>query len=388
VKRKLRLGLRTQLIIAMVICVIGTVLVSTVTSIVASDAIMAGYEEGLSPAARKLNDTIERFRIPTDFSAAPELIRKGQKLDQESENIGLWVGIGISAASALIGILIALFLATKIGRPLEAVSAAARRVADGDLTARIDIKVGGAGETNKLIHNFNTMARALERYDRQSSESTAAVAHELRTPLAILRGRLQGMREGLFKTEGSDIDGLIQQVESLTQIVNDLNTVSLAQAARLDIETAPVDVADVIETLARAVEPDLHAAGLSLETALSSVTAQADENRLRQATLALINNARSHGGTGGVVRLETGGDQDGPYIRVLDRGPGLPDGDADRLFDPFWRSDASRSRASGGSGLGLSVVASIVRAHGGSVHANPRIGGGAVFEIRLPAFNV
>jgi two-component system, OmpR family, sensor histidine kinase AdeS len=383
-KRKIRVGLRTQLSIAMVICVVITISVATISAIFVSDAIMTDFENSLSPAARALNNEIDAFKVPKNFSAVPELIRASQKFSEDSEVFNLIYPIAIGAASALLGIVIALILANRIGKPLEAVSVAARRVAGGDLSARIDAKEGGAGETSRLIHNFNAMARSLQRFDRQASESTASIAHELRTPLTILRGRLQGMREGLFKTDGANIDGLIAQVDSLTQIVNDLNVVSLAQAGRLDVQLDHIDIAEEIGSLLQTIAPDLKASELTLETALSSVFMDADANRLRQATLALIENVRHHAAIGRVLGLETGADEDGAFIRVLDRGPGFAPEVADRLFDPFWRGEPSRSRLSGGTGLGLSVVASIAHAHHGKAIARPREGGGAIFELKFP----
>jgi two-component system, OmpR family, sensor histidine kinase AdeS len=381
---RFRMTLRAQLIVAMVSCVLATVVIATVSSIYLEDMFMTSFSDKLSPAARKLNDDINAFKVPADYSAVPELIQRGKAFEKESENYGVLITVLIGGASLLAGILIALIIAPRIGRPLEAVSAAAQRVADGDLSARIDAKAGGVGETANLIDSFNRMASSLERFQRQSVESSAAIAHELRTPLTILQGRLQGMVEGVFETKPRDLEGLIDQVESLSRIVSDLNIVSLAQAGRLSVHQEPVWLEESMASLLHTVMPDLEKAGLIVEADLRPANGFADASRVRQAALVLIENVKRHAAAGGSIRVETGVDERQAFIRVLDRGPGINPDSADRMFEPFWRSEASRSRATGGSGLGLSVVASIASAHGGSVSAAPRDGGGAVFELRLP----
>jgi two-component system, OmpR family, sensor histidine kinase AdeS len=382
--RRSRLGLRSQLIIAMMICIVATVAISIAATVYFIERQRIDYEQRLSPRARKAQAEIDASRIPTDLAAVREIFDADKRATDESEYLGNLALLTVAFVSILVGSLIAIVLAIRIGRPLQSVSAAAQRVASGDLTARADPAVGGAGETVDLIENFNAMAASLAAFERQSVENSAAIAHELRTPLTILRGRLQGMVEGVFKTERRDLEGLIAQVESLTQIVNDLNIVGLAQAGRLHINVAPIDLAQEMAALLYMVEPDLATAQMAVEVALAPAAAHADANRVRQAALALIDNARSHAQSGGVVRVETAVVGDYAIIRVLDRGPGLVAEAAARVFEPFWRGDASRSRTSGGSGLGLSVVSSIAKAHRGSVRAEPREGGGAVFEILLP----
>jgi two-component system, OmpR family, sensor histidine kinase AdeS len=382
--RRLRLGLRSQLIIAMMTCIVTTVGITVGATAYFIDQQRVDYEERLSPRARKAQAQIDAYQIPTDVDAVREMFEADKRATENSQSLGNLALLTVAVVSILAGSIIAVFLATRIGRPLQSVSTAARRIAMGDLAVRADPAIGGAGETVDLVENFNAMAASLEDLQRQSIENSAAIAHELRTPLTILRGRLQGMIEGVFKTERRDLDGLIAQVESLTQIVNDLSTVSLAQSGRLHVDFAYIDLANEVEALLHMVTPDLVAAHMTVEVALAPAPAHADANRVRQAALALIDNARCHAYLGGIVRIETEVIRNASVIRVLDRGPGLTEDAAARVFEPFWRSDASRSRESGGSGLGLSVVWSIAKAHGGGASAAPRDGGGAVFELHLP----
>ncbi len=381
--KRFRFGLRTQLVIAMVTCIIVTVGVTMVMA----DAVGAWYDRefvrGLSPAAVKANAEVGAFKLPTDREASRELLARAKDVENDLKVINDYLLAAIAAISIFLSSIMAILVARLISKPLESVSIAASQVARGNLAARADAGRGGAGETYQMIENFNLMAASLERFERQSVESSAAIAHELRTPLAILRGRLQGMLDGIFNRDGRDIELLINQVDSLTQIVNDLSVVSLANAGRLGMKREPIDLATEIGALLDLVEPDLSAVGIDVSRELRACPVRADPNRIRQATLALVQNARVHATAGLSIHVETLIEKRAAIIRVSDRGPGLPAGDPALLFEPFWRSDTSRNRAAGGSGLGLSVVASIVEAHGGTVHALPRSGGGAVFELRF-----
>jgi two-component system sensor histidine kinase AdeS len=146
-----------------------------------------------------------------------------------------------------------------------------------------------------------------------------------------------------------------------------------------------MELATEVESLLPVIEPDLHALGMRLELDLRPAPVHADPQRLRQMLICLLDNARRYASEGGVVRIETHASGSAGVLRVLDRGAGFPPGGAARAFERFWRSEASRSRQTGGSGLGLSVVRAIAEAHGGRAHAANRPDGGAVLEVRLPA---
>lgn len=281
-----------------------------------------------------------------------------------------------------IAVLVALRLARRILEPLETLAGSARRIADGDLSARARPGDRSLGETAELVDDFNLMAQRLQDMAADMALWNATIAHELRTPLTVLKGRLQGMIDGVFEPDERSLRGLVLQVDGLARLVEDLRTVTLADSGHLDLRLEDVNLADVVTELAEFVGPDLAAAGFPLRLHLTDVTVRIDATRIRQALLALVTNARRHGARGAIT-ISLGVSGRTVLLGVADEGPGLPPELASRVFDPFVRGDPVRSREVGGNGLGLSVVRAIVEAHGGSLRYRPAPGGGALFEMVL-----
>ncbi|QWW71447.1 HAMP domain-containing protein (plasmid) [Rhizobium sp. WYJ-E13] len=307
-------------------------------------------------------------------------------LDEDSwlpSGTDLLILTGLAFPALLVAGFVSLKLAARILVPINSLAESARRIADGDLTARATPGDHSLGETAHLVADFNIMAQKLQDMADNVAFWNAAIAHELRTPLTILKGRLQGVADGLFPVDEKLIDGLMVQTEGLTRLVNDLRVVTLADAGRLDLQIELIDLAAEIRKVADVVAPSLQQAGFSLELALVDMTVPADAVRLRQVLLALLNNAQRYARPGRieVFTLASGNEA---VIRVEDSGPGLPPNFDKRAFEPFTRADDSRSRLYGGSGLGLSIVRAIAEAHGGQASCRNSSRGGAVFEISLP----
>jgi signal transduction histidine kinase len=377
------LSLRAQLLVAMLISVVLTIGATIIISHFLTLRIMNNFEKGLSPAALKVSNQVNAYIVPTDISAVKEYLEKSKILTENVEKYSIFIYLGFALTAMILMSAIAIFVATHMARQLQNVSIAAQSIAKGELSTRAHLSSGAAGEVRYFVNNFNSMAESLESYQRQFVENSAAIAHELRTPLTILRGRLQGMLVGIFKIDTPNVEALISQVDSLTQIVNDLRVTSLAAAGKFNITLEPIKLDEEIAALMQGLKPDLTMAHMQVELDLRPVTVCGDPNRLRQATLALVDNVMKHASMGKIISVATGLSDGHAYIRVMDRGPGLPQ-DAARLFQPFWRQDVSRSRETGGSGLGLSVAAAITKAHNGSIVARNRPSGGAVFEILIP----
>lgn len=297
---------------------------------------------------------------------------------QDFETLGILGMIGLVTAGV-----VGTKLASKVVRPLAAVATAARAIAAGDFSARAQTTRRGFGEADLLISDFNTMASRLERAEAELRFSNSAIAHELRTPLTILRGRLQGLADGVFVPNDDLYRSLLSHVDGLSRLVEDLRTLGLVNAGRLELQLETVDLAREVEAVISAVEPELLGAGVTIDVDLQTTWIQADSTRIRQAMLAILDNARRYAPRS-AVNVQTQVAALNCLIRCSDSGPGLPKGTHEKVFERFWRLDDSRSRMSGGTGLGLSVVRAIARAHGGDATARPNPGGGTVVEISLP----
>jgi signal transduction histidine kinase len=232
--------------------------------------------------------------------------------------------------------------------------------------------------------DFNAMAGHIERSEKERRMTTAAIAHELRTPLTVMRGRLQGMLDGLFETNRQEVSRLIGQTDLLARIVEDLRTVTLAEAGRLELRKEAVELRALAAESIEMMSPRLASSGLRVELHGTPVLVQADRHRLTQVICAFLDNAVRYAPHTDVVDISVGSDAGMARIAVADRGPGLPEGTTELAFNGFWRAEESRSRASGGSGLGLAVVQAIASAHGAKARSHHRDGGGMVFEILIP----
>lgn len=377
------LSLRVQLTLAMAGCVLLAVTFGYWGLVLFSENLAKQMEAQLPPKALAAVNKLEKNQVPTteELKELMELDAASSKTAEELSNIAIIVlsimGMVVSGAAAI-------FLANRIAAPLDGVAKALQSLAAGDLSVRATSRSPGSAEASKLITDFNTMADALQRYDRELTEGAAAIAHELRTPLTILRGRLQGIKDKIFEPSEKEISGLILQVEALSRIVDDLQTISFAEVGILTLHRGPIDLAKVVGELSHFVDPEIKHAGMRLSLSLTPAPVFADPFRVRQAALALITNACRHAQSGGVIDIDCGLVGDFGVIRVMDRGPGLSSLAVENVFRLFWREDPSRARDYGGSGIGLAVVDAIARAHDGSITASHRAGGGAQFELRIP----
>ncbi len=294
--------------------------------------------------------------------------------------------VGITLAACVIGVVLALVVAVRLARrivqPLGAVGEAARRIAEGDLATRIAPVRGAHGEAAVLIADFNAMADRLQRMSDDMKVWNAQIAHELRTPLTILRGRLQGAKDGVFALDAELVVGLMKQVDGLTRLVEDLRSVSLAESGRLELLLADVDLAAEFHEMRPVLEAMLAPAGFELEMALEPGVVRVDAARVRQAVIALVDNARRHASPC-IVSIAVTFSGNAAVITVSDKGPGLPVHFEKRAFLQFSRGVQNAN----GSGLGLSVIKAIAKAHGGDA-IYQRNGEISQFRIIIPRCSV
>jgi two-component system OmpR family sensor kinase/two-component system sensor histidine kinase BaeS len=314
----------------------------------------------------------------------------------------VWLaGCGLALALPLLAGALAVRAFRGIAAPLADVMAAADAVADGDLGARVPVPVRGPGDFGRLAVSFNRMAEELERADQQRRNLTADVAHELRTPLHIIRGNLEGILDGVYEPTGAHVSATLDETQTLARLVEDLRTLSLAEAGQLPLSWELVDVTELLADVGTSFSGQAEAAGIELrvESALdaskgpsddpsasSAMTIVADVGRLDQVLSNLMANALRHTPSGGVIELQAEQIPGGVHIIVRDTGVGIPVEDLPYIFDRFWRGDRSRSHARGaGSGLGLAIARQLVHAHGGRIGVESEPGNGTTFAIELPA---
>ena len=301
----------------------------------------------------------------------------------------VWLGgCGLSLTLPLLAMVLAVRAFRGIAMPLADVMAAADRVAEGDLSVRVDVPSRGPSEFGRLAESFNRMTEELERADRQRRNLTADVAHELRTPLHIIQGNLEGVLDGVYEPTCEHVEATLDETRLLARLVEDLRTLSLAEAGQLVLVWESLDVAELLADLSTSFSGQAEAAGLDLRVEVEShlLVITGDVRRLEQVFGNLAANALRHTPPGGEITLQAQPMEGGVRISVRDTGEGIPAEDLPYIFDRFWRGDRSRSHASGaGSGLGLAIARQLVQAHGGTIRVESKLGRGTTFAVELPA---
>ena len=293
--------------------------------------------------------------------------------------------IGTTLAGVLFAIVVAVNLSRRILEPLNSVADGIRRVAQGDLDARAVSGDRSLGEAALLADDFNALANKLQRMTEEQTFWNAAIAHELRTPVTILRGRLQGLAEGVFAPDESQFRSLLSQVEGLSRLIEGLRVVSLMESGHLDLQVRNTDLSAEVRAIVEFFGDALQAAGQHAALELDERRVQCDPVRIRQALLALLENARRHA-VPGTIQVQTHIEDGWCRLSVEDEGPGIPEDFAPHVFKAFRHTGDASSSAAGGSGLGLAVVAAIAHAHNGEVTCRQTVHGGTIFELRWPGF--
>lgn len=291
--------------------------------------------------------------------------------------------VGVTLAVLLTTVTVTFVAGTRMVRPLRALTGAAQRMADGDQSARVE--VAGDDEFGRLAAAFNLMASRRQELERLRRALVSDVAHELRAPVSNVRGWLEAVEDGVVPADESLVSSLLEEAMLLQHIIDDLRDLSAADAGALELHPEDVDAASLLGQVARAHHGHAGSAGVELRVrAEEGLVLCADPMRLRQAIGNLVSNAVRHTPAGGTVALSAQREGDDVVFRVADTGSGISGEDLPKVFDRFWRAEKSRSRQSGGSGLGLSIVRKLAEAHGGSAQVSSVVGEGSVFSLRLP----
>jgi two-component system sensor histidine kinase BaeS len=289
---------------------------------------------------------------------------------------------GTSGLAALLALVAGLTVARRITRPIARLILVTRSMAAGDRGARAgDIRA--AGELRDLAAAFDQMADSVSREDQIRRDLVADLAHELRTPVAILQAGHEALLDGVVQPSPGELSSLRDETLRLAQMVDDLQTLAAADAAALHLVRQPCDLAGIAAQAADSVARRFEASGIELRRQLDSVTVPADPRWLHQVVTNLLTNALKFTPAGGqvTVAVAAAGDDDA-VLSVADTGIGIPAGELPRIFDRFWRGQATTQTS--GSGIGLTVAAELAQAHGGELTAASTEGRGTTMTLRLP----
>ncbi len=292
-----------------------------------------------------------------------------------------WViPIGL-AALVLVVVVAALSVRSlrRISAPLDDLHEAAERVARGDYSAQVEEK--GPAEMRSLVHTFNNMASRLHQADEQRRNLLADATHELLTPLTVIQGNLEGMLDRVYPADETNLRGLLDETNILSQRIEDLRILALAESGALQIKKEPIEIITFLREVTSLFQAQAAAAGVTItvSAAGSLPLLEIDPSRMRQVLANLLANDLRYSPAGSTIRLTCSIDGANILITMQDEGPGIPPDDLEHIFERFYKSTDS-----GGMGLGLAIAKHLVEAHGGSITAENAPTRGAIFRILLP----
>ena len=284
----------------------------------------------------------------------------------------------------VVGLLLAFLLSRTLMRPIRELTAATHAISAGEL--KQDVPVRSRDELGELAASFNRMNAALVRSTELRRQMTADIAHELRTPVSVIMGHAEAVHDGVMEPSLESFEIIRDEVERLDSLIEDLRTLSRADAGELPIEFQPVSVGKLLEKVQtmhkQHADRKKITFDLQLQAGLPEISA--DPGRLVQVFSNLVDNALLYTPEGGHILISAQVVDDGVEVRVQDSGPGIAQDELGRVFERFYRSDPSRQRNAGGSGLGLAIAKSIVEKHNGRIWAESKPGEGATIVIHLP----
>ena len=293
----------------------------------------------------------------------------------------LLAATGIAIVTATI---VSILVAGRIAGPVSALARAAQRIAGGHYAERVES--GGPGELGDLAVSFNDMAGSLEATERRRLQLVGDVAHELRTPLATLDGYLEGLEDGVIEPSAQTWHLLRAETARLTRMVNELSELWRAEANQLPLRIDATDMGEVCREVGERFAPQAAARGIALELPAGTAVAMADRDRLAQIVSNYLSNALRHAPDGSRVTVGVERTAEGTRAWVRDEGPGLEGDQLEAVFERFYRVDTSRSRAAGGSGIGLAIVRALAEAMDGTAWAeSDGPGRGSIFLVELPS---
>jgi len=297
--------------------------------------------------------------------------------------IGRYFILGACLA-VVVAIGLTFFLSRRILSPVKALTTAAQQLGKGDFSQRVAIS--DSSELGELASTFNSMAHDLQRDEQLRRDMVADVAHELRSPLTNVRGYLEAIRDDVVKPSEKTIDSIYDETMLLSRLIDDLQELSLADSGELKLYREDENVSGLIEQAVSAVRSRAEEKGLTISADMAAElsTVNIDFLRIKQVLLNLLENAIVHTPAGGKITVDAAAQGDMVEIGVTDDGEGIPPEELQNIFERFHRVDKSRSRSTGGTGLGLTIARYLVEAHGGKIQVSSEPGQGSRFFFTVP----
>ncbi len=286
---------------------------------------------------------------------------------------------------AVIALLLGIFLSRTLTRPIRELTQATHAVSEGNLSQQVPVRSND--ELGELAKAFNKMSAELSRSVSARKQMTADIAHELRTPLSLILGHAEAVHDGVLPPTLENFEIIRDEATRLEHLVNDLRTLSLADAGELTITLQTIEPGRLLKEVVSLYQYQTQRKNISLDLEIASPlsTVEVDPGRMTQVLTNILDNALRHTPEGGRILLSARETNHQIEITIQDSGPGLKAEDLDRIFERFYRTDSARQRDySGGSGLGLAIAKSIVQAHGGQLSAKSETGNGLKVITKLP----
>jgi signal transduction histidine kinase len=348
-------------------------------------------------AARALNNT----------QLARPVINQGYPLvTADGETVGILIsGFAISRftplvenffrslnRTTLVAILIAVgtslilitFLVRQLARPLRSVAEAAEAIAEGDLDQKVNVVSND--EIGHLAAAFNRMSVKLKASEDLRHQMTVDIAHELRTPVTVIKGDMEALVDGIYPPTRETFESILEETHRISRLIDELREITLLDSGELSLEKRDTNLDDLARQMVHAFDPSAESKGISLDYSANGLSpvVQADSDRIAQVLRNLLSNAMRYTPQGGSVNVSLGVQNDQAICMVSDTGPGMTMEQAENVFHRFWRADESRARHSGGSGLGLAISKRLVEAHDGRLWVKSVKGEGSTFGFDLP----
>jgi two-component system sensor histidine kinase BaeS len=313
----------------------------------------------------------------------PEMIESIERVYLQRQNLAFGaIAVGMLATALVLGAGLAYWLT----RRMRLLASGTRALIEGDYEARLAVR--GHDELAQLARDFNALASTLAGARQARQQWIADIAHELRTPLSVLRAELESLEDGVRPLDQAAVSSLSGETARLARLVEDLHTLSLSDLGALSYYKEPLAVAEVIDDVLDAQRRTVTEQGFELRTDLDpAARVLADETRLAQVFANLLQNSVRYTDTPGTIAVQLRQKGERVLMTWEDSAPGVPDEELTRLADRLYRLEGSRNRASGGSGLGLAIAKALIEGHGGTLVARRSTLGGVAIDITLPAYS-